>query len=137
MSLALDLHIGVLLHGDTAPGRLANNFTAKDSGIIVFLSNLKFGYQCNMFNPLPFNPGGFVANSPYQQLSNDWQPLDLSGIMAGNRQVQYDALNTLNFKMRGYNDGGSVETYIVQGSPSNVNPNTGNTLNNVAVEAIW
>jgi hypothetical protein len=136
MSQALDMSIGILIHGDAGVGNQINTFGGLDTRILSFISNLQDDRQSNMFDPLIVNPGGFVSNFSYLPLSNDWDPIDLTAKIMGVKNTQYDALNTLNFKMKGFN-GTSYESYIVQGSPSNFNPNTGNILTNVSIEAIW
>lgn len=136
MSQALDMTIGILLHKDSGTGYQVNTFGGLDSGIISFISNLHDDSQSNMFEPLLLNPGSFITNAMYLAVANDWNPIDLSTKIMGVKSTQYDALNTLNFKMKGFN-GVSYETYIVQGSPSNFNPGTGNTLTDISIEAIW
>ena len=114
MSQALDMTIGILIHADSGSGYQVDTFGGLDSGILSFISNLQDDSQSNMFNPLDLNPGSFITNALYQNVANDWNPLDLTSQIMGVRSTQYDALNTLNFKMKGFN-GVDYEYYIVCG----------------------
>jgi hypothetical protein len=142
MSLALDLFsmIGQPIEMTSQPGSQGNSQGPLDTGFYTYIATATYIQQANMFSPLNVIVGTFIDNLTYSNQANLWSAADLnptllpSNVHAG----IYDSLAQLKFKVRGfYTAGGHYETFIVNGQPTNYNPNTRHYLDHIIVEVIW